>query len=216
MPILVARKCSSCGVGYDLTRSGNDIEDVSKVDWEKYSAYADELLTDLFGRRFTFEKDSKPEYTEGALLSVWIEDLAEDARRVPETNSWLVRYAITPVAARLGGRFELRFGKPGSGSPCFVVRVPADVRPGQTLRVAGVCPDGADLLIRLEIRAAEMPDMLAEVMSLCPACHARIDRDAQLEQSRREQQKQIHTQVRVALGVGLVLLLGFLGWVVFG
>lgn len=216
MPILVAKKCTSCGAGYDLALSGNDIEDVSKVDLGKCSAFVDDLLSDVFGRRTTFEKDAKPEYTEGALLFLWIEDLAEVARRVPESNSWLVRYAITPVAAKLGGRFELRFGKPAGGAPCFVVRVPSDVRPGQTLRVAGVCQDGADLLIRLEIRAAVLPDMLAEVMSLCPACHARIDRDARVEQSRREQQREIRTQVSAALGIGLVLLLGFLGWVIFG
>jgi hypothetical protein len=216
MPILVAKKCTYCGADYDLALSGNDIEDVSKVDWEKYSAFVDDLFSDLFGRRATFEKDSKPEYTEGALLFLWIEDLAGVARGVPESNSWLVRYAVTPTAAKLGGRFELRFGKPTAGAPCFVVRVPSDVRPGQTLRVARVCPDGADLLIRIEIREAEMPDMLAEVMSLCPPCYARIDRAAQVERSRRAEQSEIRTQVRVTLGLGLLFLLGFLGWVSFG
>ncbi len=128
MPILVAKKCTSCGSGYDLALSGNDIEDVTKVDWEKYSAFADDLLSDVFGQRTTFEKDSKPEYTQGAVLFLWIEDLAEVARRVPGSNSWLVRYAITPVAAKLGGRFEFRLGKPAIDAPCFVVRAPSDVR----------------------------------------------------------------------------------------
>ena len=79
-----------------------------------------------------------------------------------------------------------------------------------------MCPDDSDLLIRLEIRASESPDLLRTVMSLCPVCEDRTNHAVRTEQARGGRQavrRDEHMkQIGAATGVLLFILMCLLLW----
>jgi len=190
------------------------MDDVAQKGSEN-SADSEHLLNDLsaaFG--FNFDaKNREPNSSSGALFILHIEDLSAVGQELTDRRAWVIRYAISPTAAKLGGRFELYMGKRGKGETELVVQVPAGVRDGTKLRVPGVCPGGSDLLIGIEVREhLQRQSLLGAVIDICDDCAQRSEQAYRAEKARRARLKAMLPQLGTLIGLGLLVLLCLTIW----